>query len=58
MSAPVAHDTALSAECALAKRKGYADVHGMCTQTRDIPLPHSGGMLLVQRCPCACHRRP
>lgn len=47
---------ALSAECTLASKPGYGDVHAMCRQTQDIPLPHSTGILLVHRCRCSCHR--
>ncbi|MFJ5266190.1 hypothetical protein ACIQAC_37590 [Streptomyces sp. NPDC088387] len=56
MSAPVQGRVPLSAECALGQRAGYRDVHGQCRQTRDIPLPHGGGMLLARRCGCSCHR--
>ncbi|MCX4883307.1 hypothetical protein [Streptomyces sp. NBC_00847] len=45
----------LSAECALARRAGYEDVHGACRQLRDVPLPHSTSLLLVRRCGCGCH---
>ena len=48
----------LSAECALARKKGYGDLHGLCHQTTDVPLPHSAGILLARRCGCSCHRRP
>ncbi|MER6274320.1 hypothetical protein ACFY0B_43675 [Streptomyces sp. NPDC001797] len=47
----------LSAECALAARPGYSDLHAQCHQTRDIPLPHYAGILLAARCGCSCHRR-
>lgn len=47
---------ALSAECELAKQPGYEDVHDLCRQTADIPLPHSRGILLQPRCGCGCHR--
>lgn len=47
----------LSAECALAKRPGYQGLHRECRQTRDVPLPHVRGILLVTRCRCICHRR-
>jgi len=47
---------ALSAECTLARQPGYGNVHAMCRQTKDVPLPHSTGILLVQRCRCSCHR--
>lgn len=45
----------LSAECTLGRQRGYQDVHALCRQTKDIPLPHSTGILLVHRCRCACH---
>ncbi|MFF4798406.1 hypothetical protein ACFY1U_08325 [Streptomyces sp. NPDC001351] len=45
----------LSAECALAGRAGYEDVHGACRQLRDVLLPHSPGLLLENRCGCGCH---
>lgn len=47
----------LSPECTLARGPGYEDVHDACRRLRDIPLPHSGGLLpLVRRCGCVCHR--
>lgn len=46
----------LSAECAVATRRGYGTLHDRCQQTQDIPLPHSRGILLVSRCTCPCHR--
>ena len=45
----------LSAECALAQRPAYRALHADCRQTKDVPLPHSTGLLLVQRCQCPCH---
>lgn len=45
----------LSAECTLAQRPAYRDLHGQCRRTEDVPLPHSHGILLMQRCGCACH---
>lgn len=54
MSLP-ATDAPLSAECTLGQRPEYEGLHGECRQTRDIPLPHSNGLLLVRRCPCPCH---
>lgn len=54
MSGPTG-EAARSVECVLAERPGYGDVHGLCRQIRDVPLPHSTGILLVQRCGCACH---
>lgn len=52
-----ATEAELSAECMLAKRRGYGDLHGQCRQTKDVPLPHSYGVLLVRRCRCTCHRQ-
>lgn len=49
-------DVTLSAECALGRERGYGNVHDMCNQTEDIPLPHGGGLLLQRRCGCICHR--
>ncbi|MFJ9114500.1 hypothetical protein ACIRJO_03010 [Streptomyces sp. NPDC102394] len=49
--------TDLSAECALAQRPEYKDLHDQCRQAQDIPLPHATGILLVPRCGCSCHRR-
>ncbi len=46
----------LSVECTLGSQDGYQDVHDRCRQTRDVPLPHSTGILLVARCRCTCHR--
>ncbi|SHI22532.1 hypothetical protein SAMN05444521_5684 [Streptomyces sp. 3214.6] len=45
----------MSAECALAQQPGYADVHQDCRQTKDVPLPHSSGILLLHRCTCPHH---
>ncbi|MEV0483326.1 hypothetical protein AB0I69_22310 [Streptomyces sp. NPDC050508] len=47
--------SAPSAECALAKRPGYEDLHGDCRETRDVFLPGSAGILLTPRCDCECH---
>ncbi|WP_432192817.1 hypothetical protein [Streptomyces sp. bgisy027] len=55
MSAPTTADETLSAECTLARRPDYRGLHKECRQTRDIPLPHSNGLLLVRRCTCTCH---
>ncbi|MGM9380531.1 hypothetical protein [Streptomyces antibioticus] len=55
MSVSVADALAVSPECAVALRPGYEDLHRRCRQFKDIPLPHSTGILLVQRCRCACH---
>ncbi|WP_173263389.1 hypothetical protein [Streptomyces pacificus] len=46
----------MSAECALAQRPEYKDLHRQCRQTKDVPLPHSSGILLVRRCTCPHHR--
>ena len=57
MSAPgTAATRTLSAECTVAQRAGYEDLHGACRQLRDVPLPHSTSLLLVRRCDCGCHR--
>lgn len=56
MSTPVDTES-LSAECALAQRPEYESLHGDCRQTKDIPLPHARGVLLVRRCGCGCHGR-
>jgi hypothetical protein len=50
-------DGRLSAECALAKRPDYTELHRECRQTRDVSLPHSMGLLLQRRCVCSCHRQ-
>lgn len=55
MTAQAANTDTMSAECALAQRPEYEDLHGQCRRTRDIPLPHSNGLILVPRCTCACH---
>lgn len=44
-----------SAECALAARPDYTDLHTRCRQIEDIPLPRSNGILLIRRCTCPCH---
>ncbi|EKX66622.1 hypothetical protein STRIP9103_04076 [Streptomyces ipomoeae 91-03] len=46
----------MSAECALAGRRGHEDQHAQCRQIVDVPLPGASGMLLISRCLCACHR--
>ncbi|KUN91700.1 hypothetical protein AQJ67_41900 [Streptomyces caeruleatus] len=48
----------LSAECALAERPGYGDLHKACRQTHDVPLPHAYGILLLPSCGCGCHTLP
>jgi hypothetical protein len=55
MLSPAEADTALSAECALAGRPDYADLHRRCRQTADVPLPGALGLLLMHACPCSCH---
>ncbi|MFD5252579.1 hypothetical protein ACFWM5_06985 [Streptomyces bobili] len=57
MNIPVAAPSAVSAECTLGRQRGYEGVHAMCRQIKDVPLPHSTGILLVRRCHCACHGR-
>ncbi|NUQ95389.1 MAG: hypothetical protein HOY79_02080 [Streptomyces sp.] len=47
----------LSAECALALRPEYKGLHHECRQTKDVPLPHSTGLVLMPRCACPCHRQ-
>ncbi|MCT9078575.1 hypothetical protein [Streptomyces fulvoviolaceus] len=49
MSAPTTRIPPLSAECTLAQRLDFKGLHRECTQTEDVPLPHSYGILLVQR---------
>lgn len=44
-----------SAECELAARPGYEDLHAECRQARDVPLPCAIGILLQHRCGCLCH---
>lgn len=56
MAKPDTDEGAKSAECSLAEREGYADLHGQCRQLADVPLPHSHGVLLIKRCRCWCHR--
>ncbi|MER6075690.1 hypothetical protein ABT187_44425 [Streptomyces sp. NPDC001817] len=56
MSAPAVDLSDRSAECALAARDGYKDLHRSCRQTKDVPLPHHRDILLVKRCTCWCHR--
>lgn len=45
----------LSAECQVGQQPGYGDLHDMCRDTKDIPLPYGGGLLLQRRCGCTCH---
>ncbi|MFJ9628111.1 hypothetical protein ACIRU8_10505 [Streptomyces sp. NPDC101175] len=53
--AATADDVTLSAECTVGRQPGYGTVHAMCNQTKDIPLPFGGGLLLQKRCGCICH---
>jgi hypothetical protein len=55
VSAPTVDTDTMSAECAVAQRPEYKGLHADCRQTRDIPLPGGGGILLVPRCTCTCH---
>ncbi|MER6221381.1 hypothetical protein ACWCYL_40875 [Streptomyces sp. 900105755] len=56
MSAQTGDTSTMSAECALAHQPGYWKLHQECRQTRDIPLPHGRGILLIPRCTCSHHR--
>lgn len=56
MQSQTADPPTLSAECAVAQRPEYRDLHGQCRQTEDVPLIHGGGILLTRRCGCSCHR--
>lgn len=60
MSTPATESLLLSAECTLAERPEYSQLHGDCRQTKDIPLPGASGVLLQRRCGCSCHcpRKP
>lgn len=55
MLSPSEANTALSAECALAGRPDYEDLHRSCRQTADVSLPGATGLLLMSACPCSCH---
>ncbi|MFJ9560984.1 hypothetical protein ACIRQQ_13200 [Streptomyces fuscichromogenes] len=55
MNAPTTDEVTLSAECTLAQRPEYEDLHDQCRQITDVPLPHSNGLLLIKRCGCGCH---
>jgi hypothetical protein len=44
-----------SAECELAKRPGYEDLHDACRQTHDVFLPGAIGIVLMPCCGCRCH---
>lgn len=54
---PIAPDTTLSAECAVAQRPEYRGLHHACRQIEDVPVPHSMGLVLLPRCACPCHRQ-
>lgn len=54
---PATADQDLSAECQLAERPGYEDVHDSCTQLADVPMPGAPRITLVRRCRCTCHSR-
>jgi len=54
--APVVDTDDMSPECAVAQLPRYKDLHQECHQTKDIPLPGGGGILLQRRCGCLCHR--
>jgi hypothetical protein len=58
VSSPGTADTStLSAECTVAKLPDYADMHGQCRQTKDIPVDHGTPRILLQRrCTCTCHQ--
>lgn len=45
----------MSAECEVAQRPDYRNLHGECRRTEDVPLPHATGIMLVHRCTCSCH---
>lgn len=55
MSTPATEASSRSAECTLAGRPEYSQLHDDCRQTKDIPLPGTSGILLQQRCGCSCH---
>jgi hypothetical protein len=55
--APTEDATSLSVECLLGREPGYEDVHALCHQSEDVPLPYGRGILLVRRCGCSCHRQ-
>jgi hypothetical protein len=45
----------MSAECVLAQKQGYEELHHECRETKDIPLPGATEILLLPRCGCRCH---
>jgi hypothetical protein len=55
MTASYTEARPMSAECALAQKRGYEELHHECRQTKDVPLPRAKGILLLPRCGCACH---
>lgn len=55
MTAAIDDPSTRSAECAVAALDGYQELHHECRQTKDIPLPHGAGLVLVRRCTCPCH---
>ncbi|MFF4061509.1 hypothetical protein ACFYZ8_35180 [Streptomyces sp. NPDC001668] len=55
MTTACAETSPLSAECALAQKRGYEELHDECHQTKDVPLPGATGILLLSRCGCHCH---
>jgi len=55
MTASYTEVSPMSAECALAQRQGYEELHRECRQTKDVPLPRATGILLMPRCACPCH---
>ncbi|MEU0524505.1 hypothetical protein [Streptomyces niveus] len=40
----------------LAQQPAYEYLRAECRQTKDVPLPHSMGLLLMTRCGCPCHQ--
>lgn len=51
----VADTSTMSAECGVAQRPEYTDLHRDCRRTVDVPLPGAIGIVLVPRCTCSCH---
>jgi hypothetical protein len=56
MTAQTEDSSTMSAECIVAQQPYYRGLHKDCRQTKDIPLPHGGGILLMPRCDCSCHQ--
>ncbi|MFI1370356.1 hypothetical protein [Streptomyces griseochromogenes] len=52
-----AMDAGRSAECAVARRPEYRGLHVDCLRTKDVPLPHSMGLVLMPRCTWPCHQQ-